>query len=109
MTSKREPMPQIDPTTNERARDVSFYMDDDPKIAPEARSLLQDYSHVPSEQVESHVRAIRDKAWNVFPYPCSESPPPRYALNKLKAAPSSWPLPLHEPQHVPSPKLPQGP
>ncbi|KAF2656734.1 hypothetical protein K491DRAFT_596431 [Lophiostoma macrostomum CBS 122681] len=40
------------------------------QIGPEARRLLETYSRIPPEDVESHVLKIRDEAWNVFPYPC---------------------------------------
>lgn len=35
-----------------------------------ARRLLQDYSKIPADQILAHVVSVRDKAWNVFPYPC---------------------------------------
>ncbi|CAK7213056.1 hypothetical protein SCUCBS95973_001669 [Sporothrix curviconia] len=32
--------------------------------------LLQTYSHIPADEIEPHLRSIRDRAWAVFPYTC---------------------------------------
>ncbi|KAE9375707.1 methyltransferase domain-containing protein [Stipitochalara longipes BDJ] len=40
------------------------------KLGDPARHLLETYSNIPSDEVEKHVYAIRDEAWNVWPYPC---------------------------------------
>jgi SAM-dependent methyltransferase len=68
--SGREPLPELDPITKTRRKDVSWYLQEGPDLSKEARSILEDYSHIPPEEVHSHVRAIREKAWEVFPYPC---------------------------------------
>jgi len=50
---------------------VSWYNDSiGNKLGDRARHLLETYSKVPSDEVEKHVYAIRDKAWKVWPYPC---------------------------------------
>ncbi|CAF9935016.1 MAG: hypothetical protein ALECFALPRED_006214 [Alectoria fallacina] len=38
-------------------------------IAP-ARTLLEEYSKIPPDQVIAHIHAVRDKAWQIHPYPC---------------------------------------
>ncbi|KAF2264389.1 hypothetical protein CC78DRAFT_616813 [Lojkania enalia] len=40
------------------------------QISPAARRLLETYSSVPSDKVIDHVVKIRDRAWEIFPYPC---------------------------------------
>ncbi|OLN87741.1 hypothetical protein CCHL11_05659 [Colletotrichum chlorophyti] len=40
------------------------------EISPESRKMLEEYSHIPPEEVQDHVLTIRDKIWDVFPYPC---------------------------------------
>ncbi|KAF9875975.1 hypothetical protein CkaCkLH20_06421 [Colletotrichum karsti] len=35
-----------------------------------ARALLRDYSKIPAEDVDDHIRHIRDELWKVFHYPC---------------------------------------
>ncbi|UZJ53602.1 hypothetical protein CBS101457_002922 [Exobasidium rhododendri] len=34
------------------------------------RSLLLDYSHIPEDEMEAHMYAVRDKLWKTAPYPC---------------------------------------
>ncbi|KAI5917884.1 hypothetical protein F4810DRAFT_694364 [Camillea tinctor] len=36
----------------------------------DARKLLETYSGVPADEVDSHILTIRDKAWDIYPYPC---------------------------------------
>ncbi|KAF9871354.1 methyltransferase domain-containing protein [Colletotrichum karsti] len=40
------------------------------EISPEARDLLENYAHIKPEDVNNHVLTMRDKIWEVFPYPC---------------------------------------
>ncbi|KAK4445053.1 hypothetical protein QBC34DRAFT_473200 [Podospora aff. communis PSN243] len=35
-----------------------------------AFNLLQHYSHIPPDQIEPHLRAIRDRAFAIYSYPC---------------------------------------
>ncbi|KAK5662609.1 hypothetical protein OQA88_8523 [Cercophora sp. LCS_1] len=35
-----------------------------------AWNLFQQYSHIPEDEIEPHVRRVRDKAFSVFNYPC---------------------------------------
>ncbi|KAJ5142905.1 uncharacterized protein N7515_001692 [Penicillium bovifimosum] len=40
-------------------------------VVPEpAKTLLESYSKIPTEQVIEHVKRVRDRAFAVFPYPC---------------------------------------
>ncbi|KAF4974465.1 hypothetical protein FZEAL_8636 [Fusarium zealandicum] len=39
-------------------------------IQEEARDLLENYGGIPTDGVDDHVSAMRDKIWQVFPYPC---------------------------------------
>ncbi|KAL1888978.1 hypothetical protein Sste5346_009246 [Sporothrix stenoceras] len=40
--------------------------DRDNKVA----QLLQEYSHIPADEIEPHLRSVRDRAWAIFPYTC---------------------------------------
>jgi len=54
-----------------RDTDVPWYNESiGDQLGPTARQLLENYSHIPSSEVESYVYAIRDKAWQIWPYPC---------------------------------------
>ncbi len=37
---------------------------------PPIRTLLESYSHIPPSQIPTHISAIRDRAWQIHPYPC---------------------------------------
>lgn len=39
-------------------------------ITPAGRKLLEEYSHIPADQILSHVLAIRDKAFKLWSYAC---------------------------------------
>ncbi|PQE25504.1 methyltransferase domain-containing protein [Rutstroemia sp. NJR-2017a BBW] len=56
----------------ERSTDVPWYEKTIPaeKLDGAARELLENYSKIPPLEVESHVYNIRNRAWNVFPFPC---------------------------------------
>ncbi|KAK1519496.1 cytochrome P450 55A1 [Colletotrichum costaricense] len=40
------------------------------QISAEARKMLEEYAGIPPDEVRDHVVAMRDKIWEVFPYPC---------------------------------------
>ncbi|KAG0650565.1 Methyltransferase trt5 [Hyphodiscus hymeniophilus] len=64
-------IPSSDPQAFGRSKDVSSYRQEPgEKLGALARELLEDYSKVSPEEVESHVKNIRDEAWDIFPYPC---------------------------------------
>lgn len=46
------------------------YREDIIEINPEAQSLLESYSKIPSDKVAQHVFALRDEAYAVYRYPC---------------------------------------
>ncbi|KAK1973757.1 methyltransferase [Colletotrichum cereale] len=39
-------------------------------VSPAARQMLEEYAGIPPDEVEDHVLTMRDKIWDVFPYPC---------------------------------------
>jgi len=54
-----------------RSKNVPWYNPDiGSKLGDSARELLEKYSKIPAGELESHVYAIRDKAWQIWPYPC---------------------------------------
>ncbi|KAI0969657.1 hypothetical protein F4678DRAFT_439611 [Xylaria arbuscula] len=46
------------------------YMHTLPADVESARSLLQEYSGIPAEDVDRHVYQMRDRLWDVYPYAC---------------------------------------
>ncbi|KAF4775227.1 methyltransferase domain-containing protein [Colletotrichum scovillei] len=40
------------------------------EVLRNAREILEEYARVPPETVETHILTLRDKIWDVFPYPC---------------------------------------
>ncbi|EFQ30413.1 methyltransferase domain-containing protein [Colletotrichum graminicola] len=40
------------------------------KVSLEARRMLEEYAGIPPDKVDDHVRTMRDKIWEIFPYPC---------------------------------------
>ncbi|KAK2607600.1 hypothetical protein N8I77_006263 [Diaporthe amygdali] len=65
-----ESNPVVYRTVGTRDKTVGWYDKDFPGIEPEARELLEKYSHVPPDEVDKYVIGMRDKAWEVHPYPC---------------------------------------
>ncbi|KAG9997139.1 hypothetical protein KCU78_g17100, partial [Aureobasidium melanogenum] len=53
-----------------RDKAVSWYQAELEDVNPQARSVLETYCKIPSDEVVPHVLKIREKAWEVFPYPC---------------------------------------
>lgn len=41
-----------------------------PRLKPRTRKLFETYSKIAPDHVESHLHAIRDRAWSVQKYPC---------------------------------------
>ncbi|KAF6235302.1 hypothetical protein HO173_006497 [Letharia columbiana] len=60
--------PESKPVKDNKA--VPWYHTSLAEIDPVTRDLLENYSKIPSDQVKPHVFAIREKAWDVYPYPC---------------------------------------
>ncbi|KAK2031632.1 methyltransferase domain-containing protein [Colletotrichum zoysiae] len=40
------------------------------KVNPTARRMLEEYAGIPPDKVDEHVSTMRDKIWEIFPYPC---------------------------------------
>lgn len=59
-------------------KSVRWYVKDlkDEQLHASTRQLLEEYSNIPSDQVVPHIHEIRDRAWDIFPYPCIGRPPP---------------------------------
>ncbi|KAG9734020.1 hypothetical protein E4T50_07201 [Aureobasidium sp. EXF-12298] len=53
-----------------RDKTVSWYQAELEDVNPQARSVLETYCKIPLDEVVPHVLKIREKAWEVFPYPC---------------------------------------
>ncbi|KAL1861988.1 hypothetical protein Plec18170_000812 [Paecilomyces lecythidis] len=66
-------LPLSNASTNEdrRSKNSPYYLKavGDNLTSP-MRDLLENYSGIPSDDVERHVYDLRDRAWNVHPYPC---------------------------------------
>src|SRR2546429_6978531 len=53
-----------------RLKEQPFYMATLEFIDPDARKILEEYAGIPPAEVLSHVQAVRNQAWEMFPYPC---------------------------------------
>src|SRR5271155_3507202 len=53
-----------------RLKEKPFYKATLESIDPDARKILEEYAGIPPAEVLSHVQAVRDQAWEIFPYPC---------------------------------------
>ncbi|KAF4633751.1 hypothetical protein G7Y89_g4373 [Cudoniella acicularis] len=47
-----------------------YYKSLDSHISPASRKLLEEYSHIPAVDVDSHIYKMRDILWSQAPYPC---------------------------------------
>jgi len=47
-----------------------WYSPEVKNLSSSARELLEKYSHISPELVESHVLEVRDRGWEIYPYPC---------------------------------------
>lgn len=119
-----EPNATVRPKIGSKDKSVGWYDQTFPGIEPAARELLEEYSHIAPEEVDQYVLAMvwctqnsflsplctqparqatdpstpqRDKAWEIFPYPCigqfrflnlSLSKKPSYA--RILARLSGW-------------------
>ncbi|KAF1991507.1 hypothetical protein K402DRAFT_443645 [Aulographum hederae CBS 113979] len=55
---------------NPRSHDTPWYNKEEPEVSAAARKLLREWSEVKDDNIVGRVMALRDKAWNVFPFPC---------------------------------------
>lgn len=53
-----------------RLKEKPFYKATLQSIDPDARKIFEEYAGIPPAEVLSHVQAVRDQAWELFPYPC---------------------------------------
>ncbi|KAH4263700.1 hypothetical protein HBI04_148700 [Parastagonospora nodorum] len=49
---------------------LPWYKKEIGELKPPARDLFEQYSHVAPDEVETHIKRIRDEAFKIFPYPC---------------------------------------
>ena len=52
------------------SRGVQWYKPELESVSPQAREIFEKYSHIPPAHVESHIKYIRERAWEIFPWPC---------------------------------------
>ncbi|KAF2222404.1 methyltransferase domain-containing protein [Elsinoe ampelina] len=51
-------------------KSVDWYAKEGPNVSPTTREVLEKYSKIPPDQVVKHCLEIRDRAWQIYPYPC---------------------------------------
>lgn len=61
---------EVDPQIKARGKDVHWYKTDIGDVSEPARRLLEKYSRIHPDQVVPHIAQVRDRAWDIFPYPC---------------------------------------
>ncbi|KAK3673400.1 hypothetical protein LTR78_006633 [Recurvomyces mirabilis] len=55
--------------TDPRAEYKDFYTED-LNLTDSTKNVLINYSKIPADKLERHVKQIREKAWAIHPYPC---------------------------------------
>ncbi|MCJ1298531.1 hypothetical protein MMC08_001321 [Hypocenomyce scalaris] len=53
-----------------RDRNVPWYNAQLQDIEPPARDIFEKYCGIPSDQVIPHIVQLRERAWDIWPYPC---------------------------------------
>ncbi|KAF2686996.1 hypothetical protein K458DRAFT_363448 [Lentithecium fluviatile CBS 122367] len=53
-----------------KPEDMPWFLKEVQNLEPEARELFEKYCMIPSDDVLSHVKQFRDKAFKIRPYPC---------------------------------------
>ncbi|KAK9792201.1 putative Methyltransferase [Seiridium cardinale] len=53
-----------------RDKSVGWYEKTFSGSPSDSRKLLEAYSGIPADEIDAYAIAIRDKAWDVYPYPC---------------------------------------
>ncbi|EPE24760.1 S-adenosyl-L-methionine-dependent methyltransferase [Glarea lozoyensis ATCC 20868] len=66
-------MENSDPIKNiTPSRELAWYIPDlSDRITAESHRVLENYGGIPSGDVLGHIHTIRDKAWEIRPYPCT--------------------------------------
>ncbi|PLB48514.1 hypothetical protein P170DRAFT_360968 [Aspergillus steynii IBT 23096] len=67
--SKPEPDDFTNSTT-QGSKDVIWYQDALEKVPDIAQQILVNYAGIPEPEVLDHIYRVREKAWNILPYPC---------------------------------------
>ncbi|KAK9770543.1 hypothetical protein SCAR479_12814 [Seiridium cardinale] len=52
------------------SRSVEWYQPTFKNLSDTARQVFVEYSGIPEDQIAAHVYRVRDKAWDILPYPC---------------------------------------
>ncbi|KAJ5565060.1 hypothetical protein N7513_001302 [Penicillium frequentans] len=57
-------------TKGKAPHELPWYKTDFEEVPEPAKTILENYSKIPPDQVLQHVKDVRDRAFEVFPYPC---------------------------------------
>ncbi|KAF7117601.1 hypothetical protein CNMCM5793_006693 [Aspergillus hiratsukae] len=49
---------------------VWYKKDTGPRLSPSMRQIFEEWSNIPSDELQGHLHAVRDKAWKYGKYPC---------------------------------------
>ncbi|XWW92241.1 hypothetical protein V2A60_000164 [Cordyceps javanica] len=52
------------------SRDVEWYQPTLVNLPETAKEIFRDYSGIPEKDILNHIHRVRDKAWDILPYPC---------------------------------------
>ncbi|KAJ6084241.1 hypothetical protein N7486_011041 [Penicillium sp. IBT 16267x] len=55
---------------NKDPRELPWYQTDFEEMPEPGKTILENYSKIPPDQVLQHVKDVRERAFEVFPYPC---------------------------------------
>ncbi|KAI4156944.1 MAG: hypothetical protein L6R39_000896 [Caloplaca ligustica] len=52
------------------SKDVQWYSPSLEILSPQCRELFEQYSQISPDRIFAHIHSVREKAWEIFPYPC---------------------------------------
>ncbi|KAJ9638842.1 hypothetical protein H2201_004632 [Coniosporium apollinis] len=53
-----------------RDKDIPWYIKELENVSEQAQKLLEEYSGIAPDRVVPHILEVRERAWDIFPYPC---------------------------------------
>ncbi|KUJ23738.1 uncharacterized protein LY89DRAFT_603944 [Mollisia scopiformis] len=65
--TSQDPVPVLDRHSKENRW---YYKEINDQVQPISRKLLEEYSHIPANEIDAHIYKMRDILWSHAPYPC---------------------------------------
>jgi len=62
--------PETDSQIDERSTSVPWFRPEPPELSPVGQEIFEKYSGLAPDKIIPHIIGVRNKAWQVWPYPC---------------------------------------